>query len=266
MITGTTELLALIADPVVRARTPGLVNEALAARGCDAVLVALRVPASGLADVVRAWRAIESFRGAVVSMPHKEAIVPLLDALTPDATAVGAVNTVRREPDGRLVGTTLDGEGFVGGLRDAGVVVAGRSFFLAGAGGAAAAIAYALGKHGAARLTLHNRTAARADALAARLTAAWPALQVARAATPDPAGHDVAINATALGMDPADPPPFPVHGLARDAVVAEVIAAHEETALLRAAAAHGARVHPGRAMLVAQVGLILDFIGMRGAA
>lgn len=264
MISGATELLVLVADPVARARTPALVNQALASRGCDAVLVALRVPEPGLADVLRAWRMIESFRGAVVSMPHKEAIVPLLDELTPEAAAIGACNTVRREPGGRLVGTTLDGEGFVGGLRDAGIGVAGRSFFLAGAGGAAAAIAFALGKHGAARLTIHNRTAARAEALAAKVRAAWPAMRTVCSAAADPAGHEVAVNATALGMDAADRPPFAVAHLGADTVVAEVVVAHDETALLRAAEARGCRVHRGSAMLVAQVGLILDFIGMRG--
>jgi len=92
--------------------------------------------------------------GAFVSMPHKAAIVPLLDELTPEARLVGAVNVVRRAADGRLIGTVLDSEGFVAGLRSAGHEVAGASYLLMGAGGAAAAIAFALAAHGCASLTI----------------------------------------------------------------------------------------------------------------
>jgi shikimate 5-dehydrogenase len=156
VITGRTALLAIVADPVAQARAPFLVNRALAERGADAVLVPLHVGSDGLASVVSALRSVRNFAGALFSMPHKAAIVPLLDDVTPEGRKVGACNAVRREPDGRLVGTMYDGEGFVAGLRGAGHDVRGRRVFLAGAGGAASAIAFALGKHGAAALMISN--------------------------------------------------------------------------------------------------------------
>jgi hypothetical protein len=86
------------------------VNRALAARGADAVLVPLHVGSDGLAPLVRALRTVRNLAG-VFSMPHENAIVDLLDAVTPEARQVGACNVVRREPDGRLVGTISTGKG-----------------------------------------------------------------------------------------------------------------------------------------------------------
>lgn len=258
-ITGATRFLVILGDPVAQARAPRLVNDALAARHEDAVMIPVHVAPDGLARVVDGLRASQSFVGGVVTMPHKEAIVPLLDALTPEAREVGACNTIRREPGGRLVGTMFDGEGFVAGLAAAGQGVRGRRVFLAGAGGAAAAIAFALGRHGAARLTLHNRTAARAAALAERVRTAWPALDVATGG-PDPSGHDLVVNGTALGMRADDDAlPCDPAGIAPGAVAADVVI-RQPTPFLAAAAARGAVVHGGEPMLVAQIGLIVDFV------
>src|SRR5262245_20205987 len=157
-ITGRTDVLAILGDPLEQARAPGLVNAALAVRGEDAVLVPLRVARGGLAPVITGLRAVESFRGAVVTMPHRTAVVDLLDDVLPEARQVGACNVVRREAGGRLTGTMLDGEGFVAALRHAGHEVRGKRVFLAGAGGAAAAIAFAVGKYGVAALAIHTRT------------------------------------------------------------------------------------------------------------
>ncbi|MBK7975493.1 MAG: hypothetical protein IPK07_20155 [Deltaproteobacteria bacterium] len=147
-ITGRTRLLALIADPVAQARSPAAVNRLLAerGRGGDFVMVAAKVAPERLANAVSGLRAIDSFAGAVVSMPHKETIVPLLDGLTEEATLTRVVNVFRREADGRLVGTILDGEGFVAGLRGAGHEVRGARCLLVGAGGAATAIAFRLAR------------------------------------------------------------------------------------------------------------------------
>lgn len=259
MITGQTRVLAIVGDPIVQARAPALVNGALATRGQDAVMVPLHVGCDDLSRVVGGFRAMRNLAGVVVTMPHKTAIVPLLDDLTAEAQLVGACNVVRRETDGRLVGTMLDGEGFVAALRRAGHDVRGKRVFLAGAGGAAAAIAFAMAKHGAAALTIHNRTRAKADALTARVAAARPALAASTGgARPD--GHDLVINATSLGMQPGDALPLDVTGLVPGSLVAEVVIRDEPTPLLAAAAARGCLVQPGRPMLVEQIELMVDFI------
>jgi shikimate dehydrogenase len=260
-ISGRTRLVVLLADPVAQARSPALVNAALAARGRDAAMIPMHVGAEGLAAVVASLRAVRNLAGALVSMPHKTALLPLLDGATAEAREVGACNVVRREPDGRLVGAMLDGEGFVTGLRTAGHPVRGRRVLLAGAGGAAAAIAFAMGRHGAARLTIHNRTAATAEALAARLRTAWPAMDVALGGR-TAAGHDLVVNATSLGMQEGDALPVDVAGLGPGMVAAEVVVAPETTPFLAAARARGAVVHGGMRMLEAQLEGVLAFVGV----
>jgi len=260
VISGRTAVLAILGDPIAHARAPGLVNAALAERGCDAVLVPMHVASDGLAAAVRGLRMVRNLKGAVVTMPHKTAVVTLLDEVTPEGRQVGACNVVRREPDGRLVGTIYDGDGFIAGLARAGHGVRGRRVFLAGAGGAAAAIAFALGKEGAAVLTIHNRTAARAEGLAARVRAVWPRGEV-RTGGPDAREHDVVVNATSLGMKAGDAVPLDVGSLAPGTLAAEVVISDGPTPFLAAAAERGCAIHHGRPMLVEQIGLMLDFMG-----
>ncbi len=258
-ITGRTALYAILADPVAQARAPGLVNAALAARGLDAVLVPLRVPSEGIGRVVAALRLVDNFRGAVVSMPHKSRVLSLVDEATPRAREVGACNVIRREADGRLIGAMYDGEGFVAGLRRAGHEVGGKRVFLAGAGGAASAIAFAMGEFGAEAVTIHNRTADKAEALAARVRRVWPRLAVAVGGR-DASGHDLVINATSLGMRDGDALPLEARTLDRGAVAAEIVIADEPTPFLAAARERGCAVHFGKPMLEAQIDLMLEFM------
>jgi shikimate dehydrogenase len=264
-ISGATRWLGVMADPVAQARSPGLMNALLAERGCSGELVALplHVASDGLGAALGGWRATHNFAGAIVSMPHKQSICALLDVLTPRAARVGAVNVVRRERDARLVGDVLDGEGFVAGLRAAGREVRARDCLLLGAGGAAAAFAFALAEHGCASLTIVNRTDARAASLAARVQTAFPALPVRLEL--GASGHfDLAVNATALGMRAGDALPIDEKVLSRCALVAECVLAPEWTPLLVAAQRSGAETHGGLAMLRAQLALMLAFVARAG--
>jgi shikimate dehydrogenase len=262
-VTGHTRILAVVADPVSQARTPGMANAMLERRGlaADWVLVPLHVAADGFADFVAGIRTIRNFDGAVVSMPHKIVVASLVDELTPAARLAGAVNVIRRSNDGRLTGTLLDGEGFVAGLQTRGHAVRGARVVMAGAGGAAAAIAFALGQHGASSLCLSNRSAAKAEALATRVRAACPGFSVTTE-TNTTSRYDMAINATPLGMRDGDPLPFSESLIERSALVAECVLAPERTRLLEAAASHGKATHTGVPMLEAQMALMLEFFGV----
>jgi shikimate dehydrogenase len=261
-ISGRTTLLGLIADPIAQARSPGLANTRLAELGRfgDAVLLPLHVGPDGLAPLLAALRRMHNFGGAIVSMPFKIAIVELLDELTAEAELVGAVNVIRREADGRLRGTMLDGEGFVAGLTAAGHRVAGASCLLAGAGGAASAVALALAKHGCASLCILNRTTAKADGLAARVRRAFPRVEVATRTAPE-TRFDLLINGTSLGMQLDDALPVPEDVVVRTALVAECVAAPEITPLLELARSHGIAIHTGIPMLTAQIDLLLRYMG-----
>lgn len=259
-ITGHTRLFAILADPVAQVKTPQGLNALMARRGVDGVMVPMHVPAGNLAGVLVGLRGMQNFGGCIVTVPHKRAVLDLVDEASPRARAIGAANAVRRERDGRLVADMLDGEGFVGGLRQAGHDPAGRAAFLAGVGGAGHAIAFALADAGVARLTLHNRTRATAEDLAARLHRYRPGLVVALG--DDPVGHDLVVNATSLGMAPDDPLPLAVARLTPAQIVAEVIMAPDMTPLLTQAAAMGCTIHKGAPMLDCQLQMMADFLGM----
>src|SRR5690606_24202573 len=152
----------------------------------------------------------------------------------------------------------LDGDGFIAGLRSQGIEPAGRSAFLAGAGGAANAIAWALAAAGVSRLTVWNRTPDKARELIARASKARPALPMS-VGTADPSGHDLVINATSLGLRDGDPLPLDASRLQPRQIVAEIIMQPEETPLLAAAKARGCRVHYGKPMLACQIALMAAF-------
>jgi shikimate dehydrogenase len=257
-VTARTPLFAILAHPVSHLRAPEIFNAYLQARSCDGVMVALDVPPPALATTLATLRALQNLRGFCVSNPHKQTILPLLDRWTEQAERVGAVNVVRREDDGTLVGAQADGEGFIAGLCAAGHAVEGRRVFMAGAGGVAAGIAFALAAAGVAAIGVHNRTRARAEALVARIRSEHPDCNV-RVVGPDPSGYEIIINATSAGVDPGDGYPLDVSRLAPGMLAAEVVMAVRETPFLRVAAERGCALHHGDAMARAQMAFIAEF-------
>jgi shikimate dehydrogenase len=262
-ITGATRVYLHLAHPSAHARTPQVMNAEFARRGVDAVAVSADVTPGDLGGFARGLRGWRNLAGLSVTMPHKEALAAHVDELAGPAALIGAVNVVRREADGRLVAANTDGQGFVIGLREAGHELAGRRVLLAGAGGAGRAVAFAVAGAGVAGLTIANRTATRAERLARDIAASYAAVAVA-AGPPDPAGHDVVINATSLGMRPSDPLPVAVSRLAPGTLVCDIVTRPEQTRLLDEAAARRCVPHPGLPMLTSQVDLILDFLGFSG--
>lgn len=261
-ITGDTRLYAILADPIGHVKAPQSLNRLFEERGMNAVMIPMHVDAQHLHLAVAGLRALRNLDGFVVTVPHKSAIVALCDELTPAAARVGAVNVVRRSLDGRLHGDILDGRGFVAGLMTQGIDPAGMSVYLAGAGGAANAIAFALAEAGVRRLTIANRTRAKALGLVDRIAACYPDLMLA-AGTDDPSGHDLVVNATSLGLRPEDSTPCDVGRLDPTQIVAEIIMQPAETALLTAAKAKGCRIHFGAPMLACQIDMMAAF--MNGA-
>ncbi|MCU1753288.1 MULTISPECIES: shikimate dehydrogenase family protein [Pseudomonas] len=254
-ISGTTRVFAILADPIHHVQTPQAMNRLFSSMGLDQVLVPFHVSPSDLERVVNGLRGIKSLDGFIVTVPHKTAIVDLCDSVSEAARLVGAVNVVTRSSDGKLHGEILDGEGFVSGLRQAGIELEGRAVYLAGAGGAANAIAFALAASGIGWLTIANRSREKATSLVDRLAKAFPDLQVT-VGTSDPSGYDLVVNGTSLGLKEGDPLPCDVTLLTADQVVAEIIMKPVITPLLAAAQKVGCRIHEGLPMLLCQIELM----------
>lgn len=250
-ITGATRVVGIIGDPVAHSRSPAMHNAAFAALGLDWVYVPFPVAGEDVAAAVAAVRAL-GLAGLNVTVPHKEAVLPHLDALTPLARRVGAVNTIVNR-GGRLVGDNTDVHGFAAALRQQRVRLRGCHALVIGAGGAARAVVAALADGGAARLTIANRTAARARALAQRLRGPRRAV-VALAALADAellADAAVVVNTTSLGLHDTAFPPLAAAATPRRCVFIDLVYGRDTPFLQRARAA-GRRACDGAAMLLHQ--------------
>lgn len=259
-ITGTTRLIGLLGDPVAHSLSPAMHNAALAAAGIDAVYVALPVKPDALPAVLDGLRAV-NFIGANVTIPHKSAVIPLVEAhgeISPLARKLGAVNTIVHRPDGTLYGDTTDAAGFTAAFEEAGQSFDGTSVAILGNGGSARTIAIGLpGMRAVRRLALVGRSVSKVEALAAEVRSHYPALQV-EALTPGQYAdvrdaYDIVVNTTPVGMHPEiDATPLPAELLEARQVVYDIVYNPRETRLLREARARGCTVVGGLGMLIHQ--------------
>ncbi|MDX1546425.1 MAG: shikimate dehydrogenase [Rhodothermales bacterium] len=257
-IDGGTVPVGLLGDPVAHSRSPRIHNAAFRAQGLPFVYVALPVRPADVAAAVRGLAAL-GFAGANVTVPHKQAVLPLLDTLSEQARAVGAVNTIvcRREDEAvTLHGDNTDVAGFLAPLGSEDLE--GAEMLLFGGGGAARAATYALlTAFRPARLTLAARTPARAEALARDLAPydVRGALRVVPPAEAAPAvrAARLLVNTTPLGMHPnPDGTPWPAAGFHPGQLVYDLVYEPAWTRLLREAAAAGAQTLGGLEMLIQQ--------------
>lgn len=257
---GKTHLYAILAHPVAHVRASEFFAPIIAAEKRDAFLVPLHVLPEDLAAMVPMLQRIGNLKGVVITIPHKEAMARLCDEMGPNAQLAGAVNTVRFEPDGRLIGDMFDGVGLVNAARANGIEPKDARILMVGAGGAGRAIALAFADEGAARITIANRTESRAKDLAAVVQTVFPEVEV-KAGSADPTGHDLIINCTSLGLKPGQPTPLDPSLLSSEMSLIDIIAPRD-TELMEAARALGLnKVVGGRPMVEHQVIAQLNFLG-----
>jgi shikimate dehydrogenase len=253
--------VGLIGDPVAHSVSPAMQNAAFAAHGLAEAYALWPTPAQLLAERVATLR-IAGMRGANVTLPHKAAVLPLLDTLNAGAQAIGAVNTIVRAADGRLGGLNTDAPGFLRALQSAGYEVRDGAAVMLGAGGAARAVAFGLLQGGIRSLVVANRSVGRAAALLQDMRTVTDTMASTLALPLDDStlehyivDADLLINATSVGLDGQSMPLGAEHVHA-DVFVVDLI--YHTTPLLRAAAAHGARTQNGLEMLVQQGALAFE--------
>ena len=247
------QIVCCLGQPVAGNPTQFMIERAFAAAGLDWRYLTLEVPPENLGDAIKGMRAM-GFRGGNLTIPHKTAVIPYLDELSPAAELMGAVNCVNRVGD-KLVGENTDGKGFVQSLRQV-TDPAGKRVVILGAGGAARAIAVELGLSGVAEIVIVNRTAERGQSLVELLS---QRVQVAARLvhlSSDYALEDtteIVINATPIGLGDAEARvPLQLESLRPGMVVADVIFNPPQTRLIRDAAARGCATLDGLGMLVNQ--------------
>jgi shikimate dehydrogenase len=261
MIRGTTTLIAHLGWPTHAFRAPMIYNPYFEQAGIDAVVVPMGCRPEDYPIFLRAVFKLTNIGGALITMPHKVTTVGLLDKMSATVKVAGSCNAVRRTEDGRLVGDMFDGEGFVRGLRRKGCALAGARVLVVGAGGVGSAISASLAAAGVGALHLFDARADSALGLAERLRKHCPGIEV-HTGSNDPAGFDVVVNATPMGMNEGDAMPMDVSRIAPETFVGEVVMKTEMTAFLTAVKARGCRYQVGLDMLFEQIPAYLEFFGL----
>lgn len=255
---GATRVHFIVGDPIAQVKSPGDVTRAFGERGLNAMVIPAHVRPADLVRWLEGVSLAGNVDGVIVTVPHKFACFPLCRTHSEQATFLGAVNTMRRNPDGSWHGDMFDGKGFVAALRERGGEPQGRSALLVGAGGAGSAIAYALVLAGVRSLTIHDGDATRQQQLVERL--ARLGLSPVVGGSADPAGHDLVVNASPAGMRDGDPLLVDVDRLGADTFVGCVITAPAVSPLIAAARARGCGTVTGLDMFLRVRDLMVAFL------
>lgn len=266
-VSGSTDVYLILGDPVEQVLAPETFNPLFARFGYDAVLVPVQVSPQHLHTFVKAVFLAQSIKGLWITIPHKVPIMDTLDRCSALGRLAGAVNAVRRNPDGSLEGGLFDGAGLVNALEYFQMPYMGKKVLVLGAGGAASAIGASLttGQNTVAELAFFDPVAQRATEVTARFSGRTTT-RVYVSDDNDPAGFDLVINASPLGMRTDDPLPLDVSRLSSHAALMDIVMKNQPTALVQAARARGHNAQPGFEMLIQQAHLYLDFFGMTDAA
>ena len=258
-LSGATRVAFIVGDPIAQVKSPGGLTKIIAAKGENAIVVPAHVSPQNLDTFVHAVDLMQNVDCIIITVPHKFAIAKQCKIVSEVAKFVGAVNIMRRLPEGGWAGENYDGLGFVNGLRAAGCKVEGARALMVGTGGAGAAIAFELLNSGKVDfLQVYDLDEEKAKGLVARLETRF-AGKVAYGA-PDPEGFSLICNASPCGMKPTDPMPVDVSRLDKGAFVGDAITVPEPTQMVAEAKKRGHGTMTGLGMFNAQAQLLADFV------
>lgn len=261
IIDGHTKLIGIAGHPIAQVLTPTVLTGLLRHNAINALCVPFHVEPAAFPALLAGVRNMHNLLGVIATVPHKQAAAALADMQSPRARLARAANVLRRGADGSWHADMLDGVGFLNALAASGHTAQGQRAIVAGAGGVATAICFALAEAGAAEIALFDADPARADDLIARLRAIGAN---ANPTSPDPAGYSLVVNATPLGMAPDDPMSMDPTRITPGAIVADVVAKPAVTRFLQAAQACGCPIMPGARMTEQQMAAMAAFYGFTG--
>ncbi len=256
-LSGKTRVYYIVGDPIEQVKSPGGMTAGFGTLGMDAVVLPAHVSREAFATFFAGVKATQNVDGVIATVPHKFSIAEQCDDLTPRARLLGAVNVARRRADGTWFGDQVDGLGFVQALRKTGLDPHGVRVLVVGAGGAGSAIAEALLAAGVGSLAICDQDGDRRKHLVDRLSTLK--LGAVSAASADPAGMDVVVNATPMGMRAEDPCPVRIASLTAHMVVGDAITVPEISPLIAAARAAGCRTVTGPEMFACVAQHMLRF-------
>ena len=255
-ITGQTQIVGIIGDPIKHSRSPQIHNAAIAALGLDYVYVPFHVQSDNLGAAIEGFKAINVV-GINVTIPHKQSVIPYLDEISREATLIGAVNTLIFK-DGAIIGENTDAPGFLQAMQEDGLdVPQGGTAVVIGAGGSARAVVVALALAGVQTICITNRTVSRAVALARDLSEKTGVkiygIGLDGSELPNAVGaSQLIVNTASVSMDVSHPLLINPEWLEPQSIVYDIVYTPPETRLLQAAAEKGCATIGGLGMLVHQ--------------
>ncbi len=260
--TGKTHVVGVIGWPVEHSLSPAMHNAEMERLGLDWVYVPLAVSPDNLETALRGLAAL-GVAGVNVTIPHKQAVMPLLDEITPEAQAIGAVNTIRFDAEGRSTGYNTDAPGWAADIQQD-ILLAGASVCIVGAGGAARAMCVGAAGANAKQICILNRTPETAAEMSESLQARFPEVEFSSFALNGDGqrerfnSFEIVVNATSVGMDSNPGVPIPPDWLNENQYVYDTIYTPPETELLKAARSRGCAVRSGAGMLARQGALSFE--------
>lgn len=250
-IDANTDIYCILGYPVRHSKSPMMHNKAFEILGINACYVAFEIRPGDLGDAIKSMKAL-GIKGANITIPFKEDVIPLLDSISDEARDIGAVNTIKND-DGILRGFNTDGVGFVASLKENLINPKGLKVLVLGAGGASRAIVYSLIKEGA-HVYISNRTMQKAILLCNQMRQFSTSIQTLdiNDITAKDTISDVSliVNTTSLGLKPDDPLPIPATYLGKQHIVCDII--YKKTPLLKEASRLGIKTIDGSGMLLHQ--------------
>ena len=261
ILSGTSSFYALIGHPVNQVRSPTGFNTYLTERNINAAMVTFDLlPESigGFFTMLRGWG---NCLGCCVTIPHKNIAFELVDQTTNRAKRIGAINIIRREKSGKLLGDMTDGLGFINALQSNGLSVTGKNIGLIGGGGAGSAIADAIAEANAKHLSIVEIDPIKGDMLISKLKKQYPTLSLDNAIN-HPENIDILINSSPIGMNSYDPLPISLAEFRSKIMVADSITEPNFTPFLRHAKNNGCFIQKGNEMADAQLPIFIDFLGI----
>jgi shikimate dehydrogenase len=264
-IQGTTTLLALIGYPLKHSKSPHMHNVSFEALGLDHVYMAFEVEDGHIKEALDALKIFNAI-GGNITMPYKKKVVEYLDDISPDAKIIGSVNTIRIDENKKTTGYNTDGKGFIKALEENGVEFKGKKVVLAGAGGAARAVATQLAFDGAGEIVLFNRTLSNAEEITDNINKNIPTCKASALAmdenklVKEMKDAAILVNCTSLGMKTtidqaiiSSPDQLP-----KDIFVADIVYDPDQTKLLRLAEQAGCKYMNGLMMVIWQGALAFN--------
>jgi shikimate dehydrogenase len=264
LLSGASRVHFIVGDPIAQVKSPANVTRVYHERGLNAFVMPAHVTPADLAAWLAGVSLAKNVDGIIATVPHKFACHDLCATTSERAAFLRTVNTMRRNPDGTWHGDMFDGIGFVTAMNDNGCNPQAKKALLVGAGGAGSAIAHALVVAGVSELAIYDEDASRRETLVQRL-AGLNQCPVTSGSS-DPAGFDIVLNATPVGMKETDPFPLQASKLSGAMFVGCVITQPVVTPLIAAARAKGCLTMTGAHMFGRVSDLMIDFLVGSGSA